>query len=642
METFLEGTMQSVSQAFSDVMRLVGLSDEPTTPTTTTPKERLRKHFGATMKSETVPLLNDFETYGKSLPVRMNGDTQLFEKLGEFPFWASQDEIDTMAAQLETTKARIRSLVKYLAAPPASGKTSSVLVGFLASAERCTEKSLTHYFYLAFANNGFNNFCFRQADLSDDVEVAEAQGTAFIFECLKLLLNANLGEHVVSIPRPPQKGETFATMRQFLDNKLPAGIILLHLDEHRNMCNVLAKKDQSAAFRRGALSTLAAVPRVRVIATYTDLPVEIHGDASSGVCREPVALPTPDVDEIMRTVDELNFPKHHDPTEFDGDNPRLWATLRFRLGVKLRHELMSLHIHRRGDRADDIQPFLDAFAAAVKEPETTKALEKCIKVSEPKFDMTTRRTKNATRLLLGVPEDEVDTFEGRIADLIVVSYDSRRLVTSSLTKLLTMIDPNCTVYMYGRSQLLKVLTSSPDMLSGTPLEACFSWVLSCQSAVNGFLQFTNDSAVFTIQCNLLKSGRLFPTTNNTASYNFSNLMDNTMYFVKEEDQGEVSHALADIFFKTKDNDVVLVDIYGGHSDGSVNNKANRLQGWISREQPKQAPAPWKLHGVVLAPFAKTQGTIAGPPTPNVTVARGTEARSLLGGLAQVCRWLESR
>ena len=202
---------------------------------------------------------------------------------------------------------------------------------------------------------------------------------------------------------------------------------------------------------------------------------------------------------------------------------------------------MSLHVYRRGDPADEIRSFLDAFAAAAEEPETTKALEKCIKVSEPKFDMTTRRTKNATRLLLGVPEDEVDTFEGRIADLIVVSYDSRRLVTSSLTKLLTMIDPNCTVYMYGRSQLLKVLTSSPDMLSGTPLEACFSWVLSCQSAVN--LQFTNDSAVFKIRCDLLKRGRLFPKTNNTTSYNFSNLIDNTMYFVEEEDQGEVSYVV---------------------------------------------------------------------------------------------------
>jgi len=236
----------------------------------------------------------------------------------------------------------------------------------------------------------------------------------------------------------------------------------------------------------------------------------------------------------------------------------------------------------------------------------------------------------------------VESFEGRVDDLIVINYDSRRLMTSSLTKLLAMVDLKFTVYAKGRSQLIKVLTSSPDMLSGTPLEASFSWVLSCQSAVDGFLQFTADSALFFIQCKSLVPGRLFPKSNDTTKYDFSKLMDSVMYFVEEEDQGQVSHALAEIFFKTGTNDVVLIDIYGGHSDGSVNDKAEKLQRWISREQPKQAPAPWKLHGVVLAPCARTQGTIAGTPPPNVIIARGTTARSLLGGLAQVCRWLDSR
>ena len=42
-------------------------------------------------------------------------------------------------------------------------------------------------------------------------------------------------------------------MKELLESTIPRGRILIHLDEHRKMCQVDGKEVASAAFRRGCM-----------------------------------------------------------------------------------------------------------------------------------------------------------------------------------------------------------------------------------------------------------------------------------------------------------------------------------------------------------------------------------------------------
>lgn len=93
-----------------------------------------------------------------------------------------------MAKELEKTHSSIRRQVKYVCAPTASGKTTSILPAFLASTK------FSHYLYLAFVNNNKRNF--RLSSLSPHVGVARKQGAAFALKCVATLLNNDDNTHI--------------------------------------------------------------------------------------------------------------------------------------------------------------------------------------------------------------------------------------------------------------------------------------------------------------------------------------------------------------------------------------------------------------------------------------------------------------
>ena len=75
-----------------------------------------------------------------------------------------------------------RKVVKYFAAPSASGKTCAVLPAFLRSAGK--EGGFTHYIYIAYHNNRRNFKAFPNKPVDYSL-IAYKQGTAFIVNCLK-------------------------------------------------------------------------------------------------------------------------------------------------------------------------------------------------------------------------------------------------------------------------------------------------------------------------------------------------------------------------------------------------------------------------------------------------------------------------
>lgn len=101
---------------------------------------------------------------------------------------------------------------------------------------------------------------------------------------------------------------------------------------------------------------------------------------------------------------------------------------------------------------------------------------------------------------------------------------------------------------------------------------------------------------------------------------------------KKKKKFPTSHPLADIFFRTDLNQIVLIDI-SGIRDDSGKEKALKKK-WIATEQPKHPE--FQIIGIVLAPFAV--GESSTDTESGVIVVRGLEARQMLGGLGQVANF----
>ena len=595
------------------------------TSSVSSPEDCLKVHFDKVMKCDHVPLLKDFDVYKRSLPVRRDASSAQELPLYQLPYWTDDEDVEFFADQLRRPP-KSRASVKYLSAPSGSGKTSCILPAFLKSTHK--KGGFTHYLYLAFNNNADNFF---RASTEVNQSIALRQGASFIFECLKILLESphKNGDHLIPCSEdPPKYKDTQNTLKEYIHKIVgPDQHLLLHLDEHRQMCpryvnnpSIDDELDKGAMFSRGAMSALSKIPRVTVIATYTARP-PLPPHASSGVCRDPVAKPILNIDAAMQEIGELRFP--HSQDNFNRNQKRLWATLCFRLGMKLT-ECALISFHSRADV--EVEQLLQNFKEAAGHTDTMEALKKCIELCTIRMAYDPEEDSNAIKLLLGVEEKNVKYLERQIQDLVVLESKN---VTSSLQRLLNIYDPNYKVYSKGRDRFATMLMSD-DYLSKTPLEAAYYWSLSCRSAVRGqlVLRMKNGFKAFEIKCKDLVPGRLFPQQ---IDFNMNKFEPDVMYYVVEG-AGRVTHPLCDIFFRTAEGEFVLVDITGG-GDTKVEEKKGRLSQWIEHNQHK---FPYTLHGVVLAPLATGGSMTHGC----VHVVCGGDARHLLGGLSQVFRWLK--
>ena len=121
------------------------------------------------------------------------------------------------------------------------------------------------------------------------------------------------------------------------------------------------------------------------------------------------------------------------------------------------------------------------------------------------------------------------------------------------------------------------------------------------------------------------------------------LRPDTFYYVDEKKSG--SHPLCDLFFVTKKNELVLIDVYGGKREDEVVEKRKKLDAWIQKNKKLKMKgdsdrdgATLETHGVVLAPFVDGEDMMEGV-SDRVAVVRKETARYLLGGLQQVLYWL---
>lgn len=608
------------------------------------PIVRIENHFDNVMQNDNVPLFVNFQTYLGSLPVGKDGVTGMYERLCQFPYWANSEDMALMVEQLETENPFYRGLIKYLCSPSASGTTSSVLVAFLESAEK-SEDGFKYYFYLPCASNGDRNYIFDVSKLSQGSQRAYDQGGAFAFECIQHLLNNSTGHFSEVDENVTGHAKTVDEMSEYVRSRGLEGRILIHVDEHRKMCDDKKQPKQSAAFRKGAMRALEKMPYVTVIATGEKPLVEVDPRGSPTICRFPVMLPSVDISQVMNGVSDLNFTSVYDPATFTAVEKRLWATLNFLLGLRLasRSEsgvvsMMDIHLHSgslgtppHGGRSNNfIKEFHSKFAHAQS---ATEALEACIDLCKFPSFKGNGQINDAVELLLGSDEERrLNTLDLRSSDIALYSCGPMYMgLTSSLEMLLSASDKDFIVYRNGRDRFRNILRSSTslDLLPATPLEAAYAWTLSCKSALFGGLSFSR-SATFRIRCDRLLGSRYF-LGGNTAAFDAMSLKNNKMYY--REKTGIDTDPPFDIFFRTEKNEIVFIDVYGGRSQEEAEETRNRLSFWIGDNKK----CGCTFHGVLLAPFVSgytnTEGT--------VTLVQGIGAQQLLGGFMQAARWLRA-
>ncbi len=592
-------------------------------------EDLVREKFITTMKSNNTKIFSSWQNFEKSLPRRKFNvkKSSLYLPLYTLEYYARDDDLRRFADEIMKPPIMIRTWVKYIAAPSGSGKTTCILPAFL-------KTTLSHYFYIAFDNNQDKNFELRSPFLiSNDPGIAHEQGADFMFQCIKGFLDSPLpgSQKIECNPNPPDLQITKDELEKYLDEKLgDQHRCLFHLDEHRKMCPRISEYDTGKDFSQGAMEVLARVSRAHVVATYTDVP-SLPPKGSSGFCRIPLTMPILNVNQIMDTVPELRI---NIPSKASRSFHRKLATLKLRLGMNIRR-LGVLHV--RHD-CPETESFLAAFqsAASLIDKKGEGALEACMKLCEFKSSINSEADPNAAALLLGIPESERFNDKYRqMVDLQVVGND---LLTTSLDKLLVNSDPNVKVFNAGQRIFYSMLTWD-DYLSSTPLVAAYIWTLSTRSAIVGCLGFYENE--FTIQCSQLEPARLFPGDDSSIC-DTSFLRQDVLYYADERN-GKPTHPLADIFFITDEQQLVLVDVAGG-DDNKVMQKRNNLLAWI--EACGGCINGYTLHGVVLVPNDITGKSSCKTRVPNtngssaVEVVRGRDARRLFGGLNQIFVWLE--
>lgn len=525
---------------------------------------------------EKIPLLNTLQQFEDSLPVREIGGKKY--KLHRQDFWVRDEDLDTMVDELEDDGVS-RFAVKYLAAPTQYGKTSVALHAFLRSAlrqrsEEEKERAFSHYIYLTFANNNRRHYKLVPSVPSAESVTAEDQGAEFILHCLTDAINNPSSQDTCRILLNDKPADFCTTMKAL--EKLIApfeGRVLIHMDEHRQMCDHARDPFAGMNFSRGAMTALAQIPGVTVLATYTDVPP--LPPQHSSCPRVPISVPILDVDAAMAAVRELStLQKRINSQELDDSQQRLWASLRFRLALKLR----SMPLSRVQVRDPVFTNFLKIFTAEAAKADLTAALVGCCRACRCHFEQP-RPSENAARLLVGVRDIKDEQFHRQVQNLVVFNG----LVTCDLKALLEMTDPNVSVYNTGRA-LLKACLHSEDVLAHRPLETAYYWALSTLLARGEVVALDN---FHRIKCDELLASRVFPGTDSTQyDKDWATKLDPRTFYFADERNGKLTHPLFDWWFLTDEANVVLGDVAGGGRRRDVAEKAAALDAWIKKVQPE--------------------------------------------------------
>ena len=592
---------------------------------------KLKDCFEENMQTHGVPLLKDYDTYQASLPVRELGISEPL-KLYQLKFYVKESDLDVFAARLATEEQR--PTVAYIAAASHSGKSASVVVGFLRSRELDfgddARLNFTHYLYMPFANNGGNYHGeVDEAELESacgkSMKLRKALGAVYMRDCFRAQA---FDSHYVDEWDLPNTTPTFRTTQNLLKKDVstfmqrsPEGVLLVHVDEHTSMC-------PDPDFRKGAMRVLAELPGIQVLVTYTDIP-PLPKQKSSETCRRPIACLLPDVGTIMKerlAMDDMDM----------GNEAILLrvATLRVTLGLALQ-KLLLAGLHFQSSEIDQLLHKLNNMLGNADDNVKAR-LEKCIAhCNRMWMEEMAEQVTSLVDLLCGIKESDSRVQEKRFPQ--VVALDD--ILTAPLEVLLRdrdedQLSPANKLHRSGQRIFKQALKTSPraPVTAGKILEYAYLWVLACSSCKFSQLEFGELEAGF--QCQDIQPGYIFQKNSKAIDFaKVAEMQNATLYYAK------VNHPCADIFFKDDSGALYLVDVGGTSNMSKALNKVQKMNDVLVKEGLREDLQVSELKGVVLLPNIESiSPEDLGSISEAITV-RGARARRLLGGLAQLLAWL---
>ena len=608
-------------------------------------EDRLDEHLRKMVKPK-AKLFADEATFKGSLPVREFTDakTQVGQVsvLHQHPYWVKEEDLQAYAKALAFPETgETRRQLTYISAPTGYGKSASILPAFLETAGQQVG-SPTHYLYLPFHNNDSRHYF---AKGTCEQKSAQVAGAAFILESITMLLDNKWPVNGLEIHVPAETVDIYLIsdkLRAVLKDQLGADANpLIHLDEHRRMTGKgnasLTAWDRE--FRLGAFHCLALLGgRVRLIATYTSPPSEVEA-LSTGVCRDPVALPCLDPVEMMKDVTELQLAV----PVVDAEERRMYATMLFRLAMKVQVDGLKGALHYRKlypvPFLKEFREKADAFASAVGKGQRLEALRGCLRVcaTSRAIKVGYVHSSNACELLLGIPDEDMEKLETQESDLVVLP---NKKVSASLLRLLDLYDRKTPIYALGAHHFYEKAFGIADssLVASAPLEAAYAWTIGVYLGRLRRIKFAGVTfSVDDVVC--ITGGRLFPTSDikKPEVKAVTALRKDTLYFATEKVDGHATHPRVDLWFRSREDEVVLIDIAGGQNEESVTRKVENLENLIETWSGMAELKGLTFRGVVIAP---SMPTIDRGKAGHVLRVFGKEARELLGGLDQVFRWLD--
>eukprot|EP00439_Symbiodinium_sp_Y106_P065094 s1056_g10.t1 len=650
-------------------------------------EDALKSKFDDDMQNGNICMLQNWDTYKSTLPVREVDNTAL--PLFELLYFGKEADVQTLGSLLANVPGTTSRLVApYLTAPGAYGKTSSVSPAFL------TNGDFGLYLYMSFYNNAEQR---HEGPSVGMVEKMHSQmtdpdlaGVAFMWDCLKTQLKK--GKYVRTSPRPEwftsitdgtavhiDKDKLRAQIKNLLDEIRPQRkLVLIHLDEHKKMWE--GEDARAIQFRRAALQALLSIDFVRVILTFTEPPSLPPDDFRNTSALARVALPfaraaadkvalhfCPDILSMYGkpadwTASEQRvwaccllwvslcidaesptaLSMYGKPADWTASEQRVWAccllwvslcidaespTALHRQDSQLRKGFSSLTTWLQNGAKKQKSQFLAKFG------ETFEAVLTWDKGQNP-LD-----TKMVRQLVAGMKDADAPQKE---AMPTLVSVSGQRLCLP-LFRLLYVQPLNQTeqssCFWRSRDVFLEDMRKAPaKVLVGSPLERAVLCALTCRDS----LRLPNGSSIM-LSFEQLEAGRLFKKVSATGSElqlarALQSLTRHTLYYDGLE--GKEGHPLADIWFCAAPKRLVLLDCGGTKKKASKKMSAKKRQ--ISQLVANGCFSGWKVTVLLFIPAApsetKTSSTSLSDDV-DIAIVAGSLATEWLGSWSQLWQYL---
>ena len=610
-------------------------------------------------EKERPPLLKNWEAYLEHLP-RREGEEDPTNPLILYkcPYYVGAEDLDRFANSLVSPPEGItaaRGAVRSIVAPPGAGKSAAVLPAFLQmhNSKLLPAEVPSMYIYMPFYNNAKRRH--RAPDvLSSFLDLIRLQrlqfhlGQAYMLCCFDLMLHGEYYRWWFQLLKwfiraffnwafySSRVDDLWQhSVQQLVKQAVGDGGILVHVDEHFAMST-------NPDFRSGALGVLAqAESNCLVVTTYTAVTFEFQ-TRRSDISRYFVALPP------LQSLEALSENEHW---KLKGEAAEKFRT-RNNSAIAL-SMLFSMLVQGMGPKWLHVSPeklsvnetygkqsLRDFYHKEWNEARCSKGddgLERCCrrcsvvvmqymeKASPPQEEQASL----VFRLIRGIPINSSDEElqSSNMSLHSVVGFEE--IITKPLVEMLKI--EGGTVWEKGRTLLLKHIKEKSHLINVDKVLEC---AFICAFALT--------NSPYHERPTKWRCGKLFVKEGQgqevvVQTEVFGELKNNELVYTDDKP----CHPYVDLWMKTGDKELTVMQVTGSRVWPRVSQKCKDLEKALhllnESQNHKKDRKKWKFKALMLAPNVAKTPEDSG--TRDQISVLTTEARGLLGGLAQLCTYI---